>query len=120
MRFGAPNEDPEAEIAAGVVGRLFRERQLERYWTWRATQTSYPNRWREAAVDNQHVFYVTVEELEELNRELVALLLPRYRERVTDPSLRPAGAVPVETLVMSYPMQMPKNQDGASAPEGSS
>ncbi|HEY1832763.1 MAG TPA: helix-turn-helix domain-containing protein [Acidimicrobiales bacterium] len=107
MRFGDPNADPEAEIAAGVLGRLVRERQLERYWAWRTTRTSYPTRWREAAIDNQHVFFVTIEELEALNREIEQLLLPRFRERLADPSTRPASAVPVEMLVISYPMQHP-------------
>src|SRR5580698_3830163 len=49
MKFGDPSADPEAEIAAGVLGRLVRERQLERYWAWRTTRTSYPTRWQEAA-----------------------------------------------------------------------
>jgi hypothetical protein len=48
-----------------------------------------------------------VEELEQLNEELTALLLSRCRERLTDPSLRPAGAVPVEMLLFSYPIAMP-------------
>jgi hypothetical protein len=107
MRFGDPSADPEAEIAAGVLGRLVRERQLERYWNWRTTRTSYPTRWREASIDNQHVFFVTIEEIEELNREIEQLLLPRFRERLTDPSTRPADAVPVEMLVISYPMHHP-------------
>jgi DNA-binding transcriptional ArsR family regulator len=107
MRYGDPNADPEAEIAAGVLGRLLRERQLERYWTWRTTRRSYPTRWQAAAIDNQHVFFVTIEEIEELNREIEQLLLPRFRDRMADPSARPAGAVPVEMLVISYPMQHP-------------
>jgi DNA-binding transcriptional ArsR family regulator len=116
MRFGDPNADPEAEIAAGILGRLVRERQLERYWAWRTTRTSYPTRWQEAAIDNQHVFFVTIEELEELNREIEQLLLPRFRERLADPSARPAGAVPVEMLVISYPMHHPgKSIEGLEA-----
>jgi DNA-binding transcriptional ArsR family regulator len=119
MRFGDPNADPEAEIAAGVLGRLVRERQLERYWNWRTTRTGYPTRWREAAIDNQHVFFVTIEELEELNREIDQLLIPRFRERLTDPSTRPMDAVPVEMLVISYPMQhpgTPEQQPGTPDP----
>jgi DNA-binding transcriptional ArsR family regulator len=120
MRFGAPNEDPEAEVAAGVLGRLMRERQLERYWTWRTTQTNYPDRWRQAAIDNQHVLYVTIEELEQLNREMLQMLLPRFRDRLTDPSQRPADAVPVEMLVISYPMQLPAAPATPSGSEAAS
>ena len=119
MRFGDPNADPEAEIAAGVLGRLVRERQLERYWNWRTTRTGYPTRWREAAIDNQHVFFVTIEELEELNRGDRAVAdppLPRAPDRPIDAS---ADAVPVEMLVISYPMQhpgTPEQQPGARGP----
>jgi DNA-binding transcriptional ArsR family regulator len=117
MRFGDPNADPEAEIAAGVLGRLVRERQLERYWAWRTTRNSYPTRWREAAIDNQHVFFVTIEEIEELNREIEQLLLPRFHERLSDPSTRPADAVPVEMLVISYPMQHPAAAQSEEQPD---
>ena len=50
---------------------------------------------------------MTARELEELNRELLAVLLPRFRERLTDPSLRPPDAVPVEFLVLAYPIGRP-------------
>ena len=106
-RFRETGNDPEAQVAAGILSRLIRERQLDRYWTWRTTQASYPTEWREAASDNEHLFYMTADELAQLNTELLALLIPRYRERMTDPSQRPAGAVPVELLVFSYPMQLP-------------
>jgi DNA-binding transcriptional ArsR family regulator len=114
-RFRDTSDDPETQVAAGILGRLIRERQLDRYWTWRTTQASYPNVWREAATDMEHVFYMTAEELAQVNAELAALLIPRYRDRMTDPSLRPPGAIPVEMLVFSYPMQLPKTAE--SSPE---
>jgi hypothetical protein len=54
---------------------------------------------------------MTARELEELNQELLAVLLPRYRERLTDPSLRPPDAVPVEFLVLAYPIGLPPSGD---------
>jgi DNA-binding transcriptional ArsR family regulator len=100
-------EDPEAELASAVLLRLIRERQLGRYQTWLDTKSSYPRRWRQAADDSQYLFYLTPEELTQLNQELLALLMPRSRERLTDPSRRPPGAVPVEMLIMSFPVQLP-------------
>src|SRR5580692_2386054 len=38
----SPSGDTEAEIASDAVVRMFRERQLERYQTWRSTKASYP------------------------------------------------------------------------------
>lgn len=111
MRISSTGQDLEAELAAGALLRLLRERQLERYRNWLGHQASYPKRWREAVGDNEYVFYVTVEELEALNRELTALLLPRFRERLTDPSARPPGALPVELLLFSYPIAPPPAGD---------
>jgi DNA-binding transcriptional ArsR family regulator len=100
-------DDPETTIAATTVARLFRERQLDRYRTWLETNATYPLQWREAAGDSELVFYMTAEELRQLNEELRDLVGPRFRERLTDPSLRPAGAVPVEMLIFSYPIRPP-------------
>jgi hypothetical protein len=54
-----------------------------------------------------HMFSMTSDELAELNQELLALLLPRYRERLTDPAKRPPDAAPVELLAFPYPMKLP-------------
>jgi DNA-binding transcriptional ArsR family regulator len=105
--IAAGHDDPEAELASGVLLRLVRERQLGRYQTWLETKSSYPRQWREAAEDGEYLFYLTPEELKQLNKELFTLLMPRSRERLTDPSQRPPGAVPVEMLVMSFPIQLP-------------
>jgi hypothetical protein len=55
--------------------------------------------------------YLTAGELEDLNHELLALLLPRFRERLTDPALRPPDAVPVEFLMLAYPISLPPPGD---------
>jgi hypothetical protein len=95
------------EVAASALVRLIRERQLDRYRTWQETKASYPRRWRDAADETQLVFYVTADELAQLNDELRRFLRPRFLDRHNDPSLRPPGAVPVEMLVFSYPMTLP-------------
>ena len=107
LHIESNDDDPASEIAASVLGRLIRERQLERYRTWLETRSSFPKIWRDAAGDGEFVFYLTVEELEALGQDLLAFLMPRYRERVADPSRRPAGAVPVEMLVFTYPIELP-------------
>ena len=106
LRFST-HDDPELEVASNALMRLIRERQLDRYRTWLETRTMFPLPWRKAAGESEHVFYMTAEELVQLNDELVALLLPRFRERLTDPAQRPAGSVPVEMLLFSYPLALP-------------
>ena len=114
--FSLTASDPESELAAISLLRLLRERQLDRYRTWLETRASYPRRWRAAADDSEYIFYLTVEELEQLNADLSAMLVPRFRERLADPSQRPAGSVPVELLLFSYPVAHPVA--GAEEPDG--
>jgi DNA-binding transcriptional ArsR family regulator len=100
-------EDAETQLAAAALLRLARERQLERYRTWLQSMASYPRRWRDAAEDSAYILFLTVEELEQLNKDLSAMLMPLFLERMADPSKRPAGSVPVELLLFSYPIAYP-------------
>jgi DNA-binding Lrp family transcriptional regulator len=102
--------DPEAEIAGDAVLRLSRERTFARYQRWLETKAAYPREWREAANNSEYVFWFTVDELKQLDDELSALLMDkfRYQDRLTDPSKRPPGSVPVEMLLMSFPIDLPK------------
>jgi DNA-binding transcriptional ArsR family regulator len=118
MSFGdSHNNDPEYEIASRTLALMFRERSFERYRTWMETKGSYPRRWREAAENHETIFYVTAEELEQLNRDVSALLMSRYFDRLTDKSKRPAGSVPVEMLVMSWPVMLPSSDEESADEE---
>ncbi|MGH9074402.1 MAG: winged helix-turn-helix domain-containing protein [Acidimicrobiales bacterium] len=107
MSISSAAGDPQARVAASALSRLLQERHLARLQTWLETRSLYPQEWQKAAGQNESVIYLTAAELEELEEELVAILLPRYRERLTDPSLRPQGSLPVEILTFSYPIRFP-------------
>jgi DNA-binding transcriptional ArsR family regulator len=117
MRFTSSHDDPEAAIAAGALMRLLRERQFGRYRTWLETKATYPRRWQDAADSSQYMLYLTAGELEQLSQELTALLVPRFLERITEPSRRPPGSVPVEMLLFAYPIGFPP-ADGDDMPGG--
>lgn len=104
--------DATAEIAANAVGGLARERWFARHQAWQETKVAYPPEWRDAADNSEFLFYLTPQELKELNVELIALLRPQFRDRLTDPSKRPPGAVPVELLTLSYPIALPQPSGG--------
>src|SRR5260370_28838491 len=118
ISFSNTPDDPATEVAAGALSRLVRERQLGRYWTWAETRGTYPREWRDAASDSEYLFYLTADELKQLNQEVLDLLLPRFRDRITDPSLRPAGSVPVEMLTFSFPLSLPEAEGGRGAHSG--
>ncbi len=107
MQFATAHDDPETEMAAGALVRMLRERQFARYRTWLETNKNFPRQWRDAAGSSESIIYLPAGELEGLNQELLALLLPRFRERLTDPALRPPDAVPVEFLMLAYPISLP-------------
>jgi DNA-binding transcriptional ArsR family regulator len=98
--------DRETQIAADLVLRLSRERAFGRYQRWQDTKAGFSQEWREAADDSEYLTYLTPEELEQLNKELHAVLR-RFWERAADPAKRPPGALPVETLLFSYPIEPP-------------
>jgi DNA-binding transcriptional ArsR family regulator len=111
MQFATAHDDPETEMAAGALVRMLRERQFGRYLTWLETNKNFPREWRDAAGSSENLIYLTAGELEELNQEVLALLLPRFRERLTDPARRPPDAVPVEILMLAYPISLPPPGD---------
>lgn len=106
-------EDAEAQIASDAVTRVFRERSFARYQEWQRTKAAYPREWRKAATDSQFVSYATADELHQLTDEVHALL-ERFHDRLEDPSKRPPGSLPVETVLMSYPIEPPGPAEGES------
>jgi DNA-binding transcriptional ArsR family regulator len=108
LSFGSNAGDPEADVAADVLSRVVSERSFARYSRWMDTKASYPREWRAAADSSQSMTYLTPPELEQLSRQLYEVLLP-WKERLTDPSKRPPGSVPVETLLFSYPVAPPES-----------
>lgn len=107
MTIAATNEDSEAQVAARVLGRMIRQRQLDRFRRWEETRADYPKAWQDGAIDDEYVFFLTAEELSALGRELLDLLRARAHERLADPSKRPPGSLPIELLVLGYPVETP-------------
>jgi DNA-binding transcriptional ArsR family regulator len=103
--------DRETQVAGDAVLRLSRERAFARYQRWQATKAGYAREWLESADDSDYLSYVTAEELKQVNQELHAVL-ERFRDRLADPARRPPGAVPVETLLLSYPIEPPPGDSG--------
>jgi predicted ArsR family transcriptional regulator len=104
-------DNPEAETAENALIQVVRHRYLDRYRTWLETRATYPKQWRAAAGDTELIFYVTVEELKTLRDDVLELLLPRYLDRLEDPTKRPPGPAPVEMLVFTYPLSLPQGSD---------
>ena len=108
--------DAQAALAAGELTRLWLERWIDRarsYFNVRNEMTG----WEEASGwSNRHVF-LTPEETTRL-REEMRRLLERYEDRLADPALRPAGALPVEWTIFAAPIMAPvSTEDPATRPQ---
>lgn len=104
-------EDPASQLAQDALLRMVRQQQIDRYWTWLNTRSRYPRRWKDAAGDSEYLFHLTVEELEQLSKDLDAILVPLFRKRMADPSQRPPGSVPVQLLLLSHPVEYPEDNE---------
>jgi DNA-binding transcriptional ArsR family regulator len=114
FHINAPRGDADSEVAATVLARMFLDRSLSRYRTWRDTRHTYPEQWRDATTDSTYLFHVTADELNEFKEELHRFLMDRYWERLDDPSRRPPGAAPVEMVVIAYPVSPPSDSSGGT------
>jgi predicted transcriptional regulator len=95
------DQQPQAAVAAKVLTNMFHELILDRIR--RAfTTDSWPAGWEHASQSSSGVFYLTPEETAQVARELHGVV-KRYEKRRTDPSLRPAGSIPVEFSFFGYP-----------------
>jgi len=94
-------EDPEAAQAAGALAQVFHERWFQRARTGLQRRQYEPIEWRRVTGSDQMTLYVTPDEMQELNDEILQRVL-RYRERIADPAKRPEGSRPIEMVSFYY------------------
>ncbi len=115
MTMGDDEGDPATELAAAALQRMFRERHLRRFQAWRESQSRYPKVWRDLARENEYVFWVTPEELAELELDLGRVLM-RHHERLADRNTRPEGSRAIEVLEFIFPLDL-ENLEVATSSE---
>jgi predicted ArsR family transcriptional regulator len=95
-------KDEQAEMAALALGEMWRERWLDRIRRAFA-RGSWPDGWEDAVRASRSVRFLTAEEASQAGDE-IREILRRYEDRRYDPSLRPAGARPVEFTFFGFPL----------------
>jgi DNA-binding transcriptional ArsR family regulator len=106
MRWSDINEDPETSVAAKSLERMVFDRALGRLASYMSTKASFPKVWQEASQNIETILWATPAELEETTIEILAIF-NRFRDRITDPSARTEGSLPVEALMFTYPIRLP-------------
>ncbi len=105
LQITTDQEDPVAAMAAEEVGQFWVDIVLERARSLLSRSNSWPAEWKHNPLlgESQHITYVTPEEASELGTA-INQLYRRYYDRVDHPERRPAGAMPIEMLALSYPL----------------
>jgi DNA-binding transcriptional ArsR family regulator len=101
--FPAVDDDPETSLAAAALSDLVWGRMLDRTRRVLASRPHLSADRQAITSAAQTVAYVTQEEAAQFKAELWELI-DRYRDRADDPSRRPAGSLPLEVLLFTYPL----------------
>jgi hypothetical protein len=121
LQITSDQEDPSAAIAADELGQYWLDTILDRARSNLSRDRTWPAEWQHNLLlgQNEHILYVTPQEAAELGMDLFRLFR-RFEEREDHPERRPAGAMPIESLVLSYPLMhlaaRPVPDPGATAP----
>ena len=82
------------------------DRALGRLAGYMSTKSSFPKVWQEASQNVETILWATPTELEEATKEILAIF-NRFRDRISDESLRSEGSLPIEALMFTYPVRLP-------------
>ena len=109
MSWPTRHHDPQFSHAASALNRVWVDRVLTRARRSLTSRTSWPEAFGEGMGASSSRLYVTPEEARELHAELekaferLAGEYHRFGAR-RDPKLRPPDAVPVEFVLLGYPI----------------
>lgn len=106
MRFSDVTEDPETSVAAKSLERMVFDRAMSRLANYLSTKASFPKVWQEASQNIETILWVTPDELDAVTQEVLGIF-NRFLDRVTDSSARSEGSLPVEALLITYPVRLP-------------
>ena len=98
------HDDPNTAAAAEVLTELYMNVTLDRARSALLTRRTLPDDLQNDLGSSQNLRYVTPAEAKQLVADLAGVL-DRFRERNSDPALRPPDALPIEWLLLSYPVR---------------
>jgi DNA-binding transcriptional ArsR family regulator len=101
--FPATSDDPQAALAAEALSGMVWNRLLDRVRTVLTRRPQLSRQWQAVTSAAQTVAFVTPAEAAQFQAEMKTLI-SRYQDRLEDQSLRPAGSLPLEVVLFSYPL----------------
>ena len=121
LHITTEQEDPGAAMAAEELGQFWLDTTLERAHSMLTRRRTWPEEWRRTGLlgESEYIAYMTPDEAREFDAE-VTQLYRRFEDRLDHPERRPDGAMPIEMLLLNYPLLhlagRPAPADGEDAP----
>ncbi|HEY2241150.1 MAG TPA: helix-turn-helix domain-containing protein [Streptosporangiaceae bacterium] len=109
-------DDPRTAAAAGVLNHFWLNTTLNRARDTLLNESSWPGQLAKNLPTTQSLRYVTEAEAAQMQADLIAVV-DRYIERNDDPAARPPRAMPIEFLLMAYPLLNLMGRPGPSSSE---
>jgi DNA-binding transcriptional ArsR family regulator len=95
-------DDPAANAAVDVIVEQVLQRGLDEARSWMQRRHTYPVGWQTATFLSDSLRYLTLEEMQEIREEILAVF-DRYPDRV-DKDKRPADALPIRLSAAAFPL----------------
>jgi DNA-binding transcriptional ArsR family regulator len=107
LAWDEADSSPSERRAGRALEQMLLERQVTRFHQARARlHDDGDTEWGEAAAVTQSASWLTIEELDEINSEIRAVL-ERHVDRIADPSKRPARSRLCEFVAWGAPLLLP-------------
>jgi DNA-binding transcriptional ArsR family regulator len=105
LQITTDQDDPSVAIAADELSQWYLSATLDRARSALSRRATWPAAWQhnDLTGENQAIVYATIDEANELAAQTERLLL-RFHDRLDHPEHRPDGAMPIEILLLSYPL----------------
>ena len=89
--------------AVAELEQVFVQHEMAKLMRWQRSKQSHPEEWRRAGLRAGATTWLTAAELEEVSAEILEVMM-RFRDRLDDPSTRPADSRPVRLFAAAYPL----------------
>jgi DNA-binding transcriptional ArsR family regulator len=105
LQITTEQDDPSAAMAADELSQWWLSATLDRARSALSRRAAWPAQWQHSDLtgESQTIIYATPDEAKEIAGQ-AERILRLYHDRLDHPERRPDGAMPIEILVLAYPL----------------
>ncbi len=105
LQISTDQDDPSAAVAADELSQWWLSTMLERARSAQSRRATWPAVWQQSSLTghSEMIVYATPDEANEIAAQ-AERIINRFHGRLDHPEQRPDGAMPIEILVLAYPL----------------